>query len=646
MALTRPKIWDLDTTIEAFVDPITVLHQGASSANVDVGFLMNRANGLVSNVAIYWSESGNTFVTAFTTSTGVTNSNIVVTSYAGLTVGNLITSNGIFWANGVAYSSGGGSSFTGGYVPNQTTFGANLVANSGVASSSSSTGALVVVGGAGISQNLYLGGTNLYFSAPSTNAGIILQATSAFPYSVSFSGTSSYLTIGSLTLGSGDFTVEGWYNISNINSDSALWSQGISDNANSLMLWINPGNYQVYGAAAQIFAVTSTVPALNTWVHYAVVRSGSTITLYINGTAIGAGSSSANFNSSTFQINRGYGGVGRGPTGYQSNFRVANYAVYTGNFTVPTSPLTAISGTQLLTLNAATIVDGSTNAYTITNNGGLVSSSLTPGQAAAVNWTYDGSANWNSSVGVNVQANTTSVSTTTGALLVKGGAGIAGNVWAGNLITAGGVFWANGAVYSTGGGGGGSPAGATGSIQYNNSGSFGATDITYFSGNGLLATTGNIISTSNISVVASSVPTSDMITIDNTGYGVTTAGTNALQINYSGGSAAVEAGAVRVAMTPGGTAGGVWNAFRYIPTAAAGLGVTINGFKADNKSAGAGTSNVLFAGTGYDNIINYNGTSIIWGNGQVNGSQVVGGTSSSGVTTGTVITTAQGWNLP
>lgn len=94
MALTRPRLGQLNTNVVAQADPITVLNQGASSANVDVGFLFNRANGLVSNVALYWSESAQSIVTAYTSSTGTTNSNISVTSYADLTVGNVLTVNG------------------------------------------------------------------------------------------------------------------------------------------------------------------------------------------------------------------------------------------------------------------------------------------------------------------------------------------------------------------------------------------------------------------------------------------------------------------------------------------------------------------------------------------------------------------------
>jgi hypothetical protein len=50
-----------------------------------------------------------------------------------------------------------------------------------------------------------------------------------------------------------------------------------------------------------------------------------------------------------------------------------------------------------------------------------------------------------------IASTTASTSSTTGALVVRGGAGIAGQVTAGNIMTTSGVFWANGASFSSGG---------------------------------------------------------------------------------------------------------------------------------------------------------------------------------------------------
>lgn len=93
MALTRPRFSQLNTSVITSADPVTVLNQGASSANVDVGFLFNRANGLVSNVALYWSESTQSIVTAYTDDSGASG-NIAPTAYANLTVGNVLLVNG------------------------------------------------------------------------------------------------------------------------------------------------------------------------------------------------------------------------------------------------------------------------------------------------------------------------------------------------------------------------------------------------------------------------------------------------------------------------------------------------------------------------------------------------------------------------
>lgn len=94
MALTRPRLSQLNTNASVFTDSISVLNQGATAASSDVGFLFNRANGLVSNVALYWSETAQSIVTAYTSDAGEAASNIAATGYANLTVGNVLLVNG------------------------------------------------------------------------------------------------------------------------------------------------------------------------------------------------------------------------------------------------------------------------------------------------------------------------------------------------------------------------------------------------------------------------------------------------------------------------------------------------------------------------------------------------------------------------
>jgi hypothetical protein len=163
MALTRPRLGQLNSSIVAQSDPITVLNQGSAAANVDVGFLFNRANGLVSNVALYWSESAQSIVTAYTSSTGTTNSNISVVSYANLTVGNVLTVNG-----GII-----------GIVGNLTL--GNLIANTGVYSITSTT-----------TGDAYIGGNLIHGTVPVLEGSRTVTDIGTAPVAIDWFGNTSY----------------------------------------------------------------------------------------------------------------------------------------------------------------------------------------------------------------------------------------------------------------------------------------------------------------------------------------------------------------------------------------------------------------------------------------------------------------------
>jgi hypothetical protein len=100
MPLTRPRFEQLNTIVTNFTDPISVLNKGSTQANIDVGFIFNRDAGTNSNVAIFWDESANTFVTSFTTDSGINNANITITEYANLRINTLTADTATFSSTG------------------------------------------------------------------------------------------------------------------------------------------------------------------------------------------------------------------------------------------------------------------------------------------------------------------------------------------------------------------------------------------------------------------------------------------------------------------------------------------------------------------------------------------------------------------
>jgi hypothetical protein len=136
--------------------------------------------------------------------------------------------------------------------------------------------------------------------------------------------------------------------------------------------------------------------SLNTWTHLAFSLSGSTGTLYINGTQVGqtTGWNITSTNSNYFYIGYDVAGTVDGKfTGYVSNARlVVGTAVYTTAFTPSTIPLTAISGTSILTLQSTTLVDNSVNNFAITAVGNTKPSIQNPfGYTSALTTGYTAS---------------------------------------------------------------------------------------------------------------------------------------------------------------------------------------------------------------------------------------------------------------
>jgi len=232
-----------------------------------------------------------------------------------------------------------------------------------------------------------------------------------------FDGSGDYLNLtqSAFAVGTGNFTLEAWVFLTSAPGTEA----GVISSFNTAT---GQGFYLAVNSSRQPFfaignggvvnpTVTGAAIPLNTWVHLAGVRSSGTISLYVNGSSVGTPT------SATASIDRTLLGIGlaypNSPqlyiTGCISNARITSNAVYTSNFTVPTAPLTAISGTQLLTCQSSTFIDNSPNAFTITVNGNAYTGTLNNPFGSIVNYTTPPLQAWSnyfSSTGDNLRTGT------------------------------------------------------------------------------------------------------------------------------------------------------------------------------------------------------------------------------------------------
>jgi len=224
---------------------------------------------------------------------------------------------------------------------------------------------------------------NNYFITNQASGPMISKFTPfANTYSVHFSasGNYNYLYAGQNSLTqfeARDFTIETWcyfYNatanahqviFSNYTSwttDSIWWGKH-SSYSGYVCLFINNS----YGTIGSIpILQETTYPTNKTWIHYAVVRIGSTFTMYRNGvatvTSVGQWNGIASGTMNPVYIGISGDSVVNTSTsfyGYLSNYRIVNgLGIYTGNFTPPTTPLqrTQSAGTNIAAISAGQTV--------------------------------------------------------------------------------------------------------------------------------------------------------------------------------------------------------------------------------------------------------------------------------------------------
>jgi hypothetical protein len=233
----------------------------------------------------------------------------------------------------------------------------------------------------GAQNNTFLDGSTNNFTI--TRNGNTTQGTFS-PFSQTgwgnyFDGTGDYLSVaGSANLDStGDFTLEAWAYVISASSYGGIVSMrsGSSGTPGASINIVNTGFLEFSNTGG---GYGGTAVPLNQWFHVALVRSGSATnncSCYLNGNRVGQFTSTgqANGASNVMVIGRYYadGTNQYWINGYISNVRyVVGTALYSGtSISVPTSNLTAVSGTQLLACQANRFIDNSSNNFTITRNG-------------------------------------------------------------------------------------------------------------------------------------------------------------------------------------------------------------------------------------------------------------------------------------
>jgi hypothetical protein len=195
------------------------------------------------------------------------------------------------------------------------------------------------------------GGTPIY---PSSN--------SAFGSAIAFDGTGDYLSVpvnSDLSFGTSDFTIECWiYIVANsspnqdTNRPAQLLGTSLSSFGGTFIEFQIAGTSAttgtgisftnaVSGSSSTSVVYTGTI-AKTTWHHVALVRSGTTTSIYLNGTSVASGTLS---NQTINQVHPIWVGGQNLPNynhyfnGYIDDLRITKgVARYTSNFTPPAAP--------------------------------------------------------------------------------------------------------------------------------------------------------------------------------------------------------------------------------------------------------------------------------------------------------------------
>jgi hypothetical protein len=323
-----------------------------------------------------------------------------------------------------AYAGGGGGSGSG-------TSGRGGAGGGGAgATGTNGTSGTANTGGGGGGANSYTGGSGgsgivvvSYpdtFAAAASTTGSPTISTSGSG-SISFNGTTQHLNYGDSTafeFGLGDFTIETFIYVNSLTpGGSIIGKYRIADLAASEFFF----GYSSAGALS--LYLCSTVPSndetgfvsangvitAGSWIHVAATRASGAVKLFVNGSVVTSGTYNKTITATSSSLR--ISALTNTSNDYSnfinaslSNVRIVKgTALYTGTFTVPTAPLTVVSGTSLLlsSVSGAYLTDSSTNGFNPLASATALNSSVAGPWNAASPFTVTGYKNrvytWTSS---------------------------------------------------------------------------------------------------------------------------------------------------------------------------------------------------------------------------------------------------------
>jgi hypothetical protein len=218
------------------------------------------------------------------------------------------------------------------------------------------------------------------FRITQPTGGSLRFTAGATPTNVSFANDVS------LRPGTGAFTVEWFQYYQDSDTNAIVFSIGTFP-ANDLCIVYTDRTLFIFtdGSASSV----SPAVTKNIWQHIAVVGNGGAdgsrnVKVYVDGALVLTRTANYNINQTdTLRIgNQTDASLPSGNyAGLLTNFRwVVGTAVYTSDFTKPSAPLSAISGTQLLlaATNPSTVVRDSSSANRTATNLGVIYDAATP----------------------------------------------------------------------------------------------------------------------------------------------------------------------------------------------------------------------------------------------------------------------------